>query len=65
MYNIKYLGLKRSSAIRLKTVVQTEKWTEGHTDRRTYRQTHRLNRFRNVLSKTFRMIYNTPTEAEN
>ena len=26
---------------------------------------YRLNRFRNVLSKTFQMIYDTPTKAEN
>ena len=28
-------------------------------------QTDRRNRFRNVLSKTFRMIYDTPIKAEN
>ena len=34
-------------------------------DRGTDRRTDRLNRFRNVLSKTFRMIYDTPTKTEN
>ena len=29
------------------------------------RGTDRRNRFRNVLSKTFRMIYGTHTKAEN
>ena len=30
-----------------------------------YHGTDRRNRFRNVLSKTFRMMYDTPTKAEN
>ena len=29
------------------------------------RGTDRLNRFRNVLSKTIQMIYDTPNKAEN
>ena len=29
------------------------------------RGTDRRNRFRNVISMTFRMIYDTPTKAEN
>ena len=33
-------------------------------DRGTDRQTDRRNRFRNVLSKTFRMIYDTPTKLK-
>ena len=48
MYNIEDLGSKWSPAIRLKIVVQTD----------------RQNLFLNVLSKTFRMIYDTSTKAE-
>ena len=50
MYNIKhFLTQKQSPAIRLQFVVQTDGG----------------NRFRNVLSKTFQMIYDMPIEAEN
>ena len=53
MYYIKYLGQKWSPAIRSKIVEQTD----GQADRR--------NRFRNVLSKIFQVIYDMPTKAEN
>ena len=49
MYNIEDLGKKRSPAIRLKIVVQTDRWY----------------RFRNVLSKNFQMKYDMPTKAKN
>ena len=49
MYNIENLKYKQSPSIRLKIVVQTD----------------RRNLFRNVLSKTFQMIYDTPIKAEN
>ena len=48
-YSFEDRGTDRQTAIRSKIVVQTD----------------RRNLFRNVLSKTFRMIYDTPTKAEN